>query len=537
MTGPDRRLLGRVRPFYMAVENNPGAIMVTDGEGKIKYINPRFTEMTGYSVEEVLDRTPRILRSGYHDPPFYEDLWRTILSGRIWSGEFRNRRKDGSLYWESASVAPVKNRDGIITYFVAIKQDVTDQKRNREELLRAKERAEAANEAKSAFLATMNHEIRTPMNGIIGMTELLITTDLSGEQREYLEIVRTSAHALLHILNEMLDFSKIQAGKMEIDSVPLEIASLVEGAVDMFTLRAREKGIDLACQIDPFVPASLLGDPNRLRQVLFNLLDNAVKYTERGSVAIRVESRPEQGGSVNLSFSVIDTGIGISEDSKERLFHSFEQIDGFMTRKQGGTGLGLVIARSLVELMGGSLTFESRLGRGSTFRACLPFRVPVLPVEVPTVSSSPAQPSVPPPDLPSSLKILMAEDHPISRRLVATLVEKRGWHLDAASDGKQAVSLYEASLGRDEGYDLVLMDVQMPEMDGMDATRAIRRIEEERGLSRIPIVALTAYALPGDYERCLAVGMDDYLGKPIRVSEFFRVIDRMTRGERRDGKE
>ncbi len=530
---PDRRLRGRVRSFWTAVENNPAAIVVTDARGTIEYVNPQFSRMTGWGEEEAIGRNPRFLKSGTHSPAFYQDLWETILDGRIWQGEFRNRRKDGGLYWESASIAPVKDREGRIIRFVAMKQDVTEAKRSREELIRAKEEAEAANEAKSSFLATMSHEIRTPMNGIIGMTELLVGTDLSAEQREYLEIVRTSAHALLHIINEILDFSKIQAGKMEIERIPFDVRALADGAVDMFALRARDKGLDLACEIDPSVPAAVLGDPTRLRQVLFNLLDNAVKFTERGSVRLRIEGRPLPGGAFELTSSVSDTGIGIPEEKQERLFRSFEQLDGSMTRKYGGTGLGLVIARRLVELMGGSISFRSREGVGSRFWVRFP-------LEVAGRAEAPPAPSLSPPlsrgagggvpaDLPDYLRVLLAEDHPISRRLVATLFGKRGWELDVAVDGRQAVERFRSGT-----YDLVLMDIQMPEMDGLAATREIRRVEAERGGERTPVVALTAYALPGDFERCLAAGMDDYVGKPIRVGELFSSIARVLRRGRRD---
>ncbi len=380
-----------VRKLYRAVEQSPISIVITDTNGSIEYVNPRFTRTTGYTLDEVIGKNPRILKSGELSCERYQELWETILQGQEWRGEFHNRRKDGELYWESASITPIINAHGEITHFLAVKEDITEQKRNAAALQEAKEIAEAATQAKSEFLANMSHEIRTPMNAVIGMTTLLLDTRLTAEQRDCVDTIRSSSDTLLAIINDILDFSKIEAGKFQLEHQPFEVYAWIEDSLDMVAGIAAEKHLNLAALIDADVPAMVVGDVMRLRQVLINLLSNGVKFTPAGEVVVSVKvertlqrgtqalrhldtAAPEGGGTPThvLRVSVRDTGIGIAPDAIKRLFQPFSQVDSSHTRKYGGTGLGLAISKRLIEMMGGSMWVESVVGQGSTFAMTFP---------------------------------------------------------------------------------------------------------------------------------------------------------------------
>ncbi len=438
--------------------------------------------------------------------------------------ECRFRCKDGSYKWCLASA----HSDGPAGLVYVVGKDITSRRKAEADLKSAKEAAEAANRAKSEFLANMSHELRTPMNGIIGLTEVTLETELTDEQREYLEGVKTSADALLGILNDILDFSRIEARKLNFDAAEFDTRKTIESAVHALAIRAQQRNLELTSYLEPDVPAALIGDAGRLRQILINLLGNGVKFTEHGSVTLGVERLSQERGEAELHFSVADTGIGIPLDKQRSIFQSFNQVDSSLTRRFGGTGLGLAIASQLVHMMGGRIWVESEEGHGSIFHFTVRLQVaepreqehPHIEVE------SPEPPRAAVPADKHHLRLLVAEDNPVNQMLVARLIEKQGHTCRIAENGQQALKLLET-----EQFDCVLMDVQMPIMNGIEATAAIRAAEagcaKDNGRAvHIPIVAMTADAMVGDRERCLAAGMDGYVAKPVKIKELFSAVER-----------
>ncbi len=427
---------------------------------------------------------------------------------------------DGRRHWRVRSM-PLTRGPLAVGTLVQL-HDVSSIKRVEEELRRAREAAEAANRTKSAFLANTSHEIRTPMNAIIGFNDLVLDSELSGEQRTYLEIVKESSETLLAILDDILDSSKIEAGKMELEDADFDIRRVVDAAVRSLSLTAEAKGISLMCEVDPNVPRFVKGDALRLKQVLINLAGNAVKFTPQGSVRLAIEADASRRAAaegeiqVPILFQVIDTGIGISEDQQKNIFLSFTQADSSITRKFGGTGLGLTISRELVRLMGGELKVESSPGRGSRFFFSLDLKrgqeTPAQPREVPgkgQIGSGPA------------LRVLVVEDTDVTRTLTVRMLENLGHHVELAKNGREALHFLEK-----ESFDLVFMDDRMPIMDGCETVRAIRR-ETSAVLNRdLPIVALTASVSISDRERCLAAGMNGFVTKPLRSHQLAAVLEK-----------
>jgi signal transduction histidine kinase/DNA-binding response OmpR family regulator len=379
-------------------------------------------------------------------------------------------------------------------------------------LVVAKEEALAASRAKSEFLANMSHEIRTPMNGVVGMTSLLLETPLTARQQDYVKTVRASGEALLALINDILDFSKMESGSLAIGRAPFSLRAVVEDSLEIVAPLAAIQGLALRHAIAEETPEALVGDVARTRQILVNLLGNAVKFTPRGEVRVELSAQPLDGGRYEAHFAVVDTGIGIPGEELDRLFVAFDQLDGSLARQQGGTGLGLAISRRLTELMGGRIWVESTVGQGSTFHFTLPGEA------APAPPRRPADPVGMDRGLARRhpLSILLAEDHPVNRRVMVGLLEHLGYEADLASNGLEVLAALEC-----RSYDVVLMDIQMPEMDGLEVTRRIRLHtgQPRAGRHQPRIVALTAHAMSGDRERCLAAGMDGYLSKPVQIAE------------------
>ncbi len=662
-----RRTEARYRSI---IDNALEGIFQTTRDGRFVSCNPALARIFGYSTpEELMQAVTDIRGQLYVDGSKREEVIRLLEEkGAVAGHEFQAYRKDGAVIWLSENTRLVRDEKGEPLYYEGFIEDITERKRAAEDLRRAKEAAEAASRAKSQFLANMSHEIRTPINGIIGMTELALSTNLSPEQREYLETVKNCADSLLSLIDDILDLSRLEVGRLELHPVPFSLRETLKRTLDMLALRAHRKGLELSCNVLPDVPDLLVGDPNRLRQVIANLAGNAIKFTERGDVIVHVQSDLHRPDGVSLHFTVTDTGIGVPEDKREVIFEAFSQADGSMTRKYGGTGLGLSISSQLVRLMGGRIWVESAVGEGSAFhftaRFSLPERaaaesctgeheklvgIPVLvadgnptsrrvlqamlirwgmepslasdgrttlallrsaaasgkPFAVALLDARMAgpegtalareirrqealehtrivmlatadgmgiastyagtdgyltkpvreadlrdmllrvlDPAAPAGHLPSPpragararirdadaadtagatrLSILVAEDSPVNQLLVTRLLERMGHRVTQARNGNEALTLLER--GR---FDLVLMDIQMPELDGLAAAETIRRKETDR---HVPIVAMTAHAMEGNRERCLAAGMDAYVSKPIRIDEFLQTLARLVPG-------
>ena len=654
------------RTLSKAVEQSPASIVITDASGIISYANPQFLKETGYRLAEVIDENPRILKSGGMAEEIYKDLWGTIVSGSAWKGVLQNKRKDGSLFWESASIYPIHNQAKIITNFIAVKTNITEQLRLEEELnennmfyrtlveslplgvviidaetriiedvnnyvtklygaeskkiigmrcnrlfcpaeenscpildlgqtvdnsdrvliradgsrlpvlktvketvIKGKKKllecivdieerkknelalnaanqqlqlaitqteklaraAESANRAKSQFLAHMSHEIRTPMSAILGMTHLAQQARSEIQRQQYLHTVEQSAESLLRLLNDILDVSKMEAGQLHITPVPFTLDRLLDDVLSPMRVSALEKGLKLEVVTVGDLPAALVGDPLRLRQILFNLLGNAIKFTSSGTITLSVswEKKEEAGPGPGVHFIVADTGIGIPSDKLPLIFDSFEQADNSYNRRYGGTGLGLSICRQLVTLMQGQLWVESEVGVGSSFHVT----VPLAPCAEPVASLSAELPAQ---SLLKGLRILVVDDNAVNREMVRLKLEERN-EVATAGTGLDALAMLAA-----ESFDVILMDVQMPVLDGLMTTAVIRALEQgsplphalpldlEKRLAaqvagkHVPIIAMTAHAMHQDREQCFAAGVDEYLAKPFQLEELTRIV-------------
>jgi PAS domain S-box-containing protein len=646
----DEALRSSEQRYRLLFQRNMAGVFRTTLDGRFIDCNDSLAHILGFSSPAEL--LPYPVEKLYGDPGGREVFLSQLKKHKaLTSYEFRLRRKDGSYIWGLQNSSLIENDNGTAPEIEGTLVDITERKRGEEEWRRAKEAAEAANRAKSEFLANMSHEVRTPLNGVMGMTDLALKTDLSPEQREYLHAIKSSAGSLLTVINDILDFSKIEARKLDLDSVEFHLLDTLGGALKSLAFHAQQKGLELFLEASPGVPDILQGDPGRLRQVILNLLGNAIKFTDQGEVVLAVQKETEGPGNLCLHFSVRDTGIGIPREKYQVVFEPFAQADGSSKRRFGGTGLGLTICARLVEMMGGKIWLESEVGNGSTFHFTAHFRSPAPPREkapppnlhglpVLVVDDNPtglrilgsllrqwnAQPTlcgsgeeallllarakqqhrpfglavlearlpdpdgfavaarirndpelakatvmllssasqsvdiahcqeagvathltkpvlarelreailratrtaqeqtaeaiapevVSPPKATRKLRILLVEDNEVNRTLVTRLLAMQGHNVVEARNGREAVAAVQHS--PQAAYDLILMDVQMPDMDGFETTAAIRAHQSITG-GRVPIVALTAHAMKGDRERCLAAGMDGYLSKPIQVRD------------------
>ncbi len=553
--------------WQFALEGAEDGVWDWDAETNRVFFSRRWKSMLGYEEHEISDEL-REWESRVHPDDLEKCLGelQSYFSGETgaYRSEHRVRCKDGTYKW-------ILDRGKVVKWAAArqpkrvigVHTDISRQKVTEDSLREANRRLEEAtqlanqaNAAKSEFLANMSHEIRTPMNGVIGMTGLLLDTDLSDEQRYYASVVQSSSQSLLSIINDILDFSKIEARRLELEKMDFELYSLLNETVEMLSFRAREKGLMLSARIDPSVPPFLYGDPGRLRQILTNMIGNAIKFTPEGSVSVLVEHEADTEEGVKIRFSVSDTGIGIPGEKIVTLFKPFTQADGSTSRKYGGTGLGLAISRSLAELMGGEVGVESELNQGSVFWFTAVFGIPEEEnlTGVPSESSALREKTVAEgwewrpqesrEEEPAAVlaaespaggkrkRILIAEDNPINQAVAAKLVEKMGYRADLAANGVEALNALQ-----NLPYDLVLMDIQMPEMDGFETTRRIRQGEAGAELCHIPIIAMTAHAMKGDREKCLQGGMDGYLTKPIPVKDLALTLHRWLSSEKEKGAE
>ena len=508
----------RVRTLSAVATNTSNAVIITDAEQRITWVNQGFTDITGYTFEECVGRKPgSFLQFEKTDPETRRAIREAIGEGRGFSGEIPNRAKDGREYWLGVDIQPVRDDAGTITGFIAVESDLT-------ELKQAKLEAERANEAKSRFLSSMSHEIRTPLNGIIGFAELLQRGADAGDEAtraEWIGIIHGSGEHLLSLLNDVLDLSKLDADKMDIGLAPCNPRSVVADAVLLLRSRADEKGIALTERFDDSVPAAIRSDKTRIRQIVMNLVSNAVKFTKQGGVSVTTSARGE-GDDRRLVIEVRDSGIGMSEEQVRNLFNPFQQGDRTITDDFGGTGLGLSISRDLARKMGGDITVRSAPGIGSVFTVTLAAH-PLLPGEAlpnPLPTRDPwvqgdGQNATP----LEGARVLVADDVEANRKVARMFLTRAGAEVTTVDDGEQAVAEVEKSR-----FDLVLMDVQMPRMSGLDATRRIRSAGHT-----MPILALTAFSSGGDRASCLDAGMNDFLAKPFETAVLIQTTARWIR--------
>jgi PAS domain S-box-containing protein len=505
------KMTAQLRLQERAMTSTQNAIVITDRDATILWVNPAFTALTGYTADEALGQNPRILNSGRQDAAFFRTMYDTILAGNTWRGEIVNRRKDGAQYPEEMVITPVRDESGEVTHFIAIKQDISVRKRMEEELARARDAALQTAQLKSEFLANMSHEIRTPMNGIIGMAGLLMDTKLDTEQREYAETIRTCGDTLLTIINDILDFSKIEAGKLTFESVDFGLRGAVESVMDLLAEQAHRKRIELACLVHQDLPDEVRGDAGRLRQVLVNLVGNAVKFTEHGEVVVRAVKQAKTPTHVTVRFSVQDTGIGISREAQQRLFQAFTQADGSTTRKYGGTGLGLAICKRLVELMGGEIGVESEPGHGSTFWFTAQFARASATADAVTHSIDFHQ-----------LHVLVVDDNQTNRKIVNH--QLRSWgirHSAEAPNATEALALLRREAAAGNPFHLAILDMQMPGTDGLELAQ---QIKADATLAGTQLIVMSSLGRHHEEKQLQQHGVAAWLTKPVKQSRLYDCI-------------
>lgn len=493
-----------------AVEQSPVSIIITNPDGVIEYVNPRFIELTGFSLEEARGQRPSLVKSGFTTGEEYSRLWETITAGNEWHGEFRNKRKDGTLFWEQASISAIKNTQGQITHFLGIKEDITQKKKYEEDLIRAKEKAEESDRLKTAFLQNISHEIRTPLNAIVGFSSIIGGENLVPEKRrEFMEIIQSSNDQLLSVISGIISLASLDAGQEKCSEAAVNVNEIVASIHDQLSISAIPETVDFSYQCAlPDDMANIISDPVKLTQVLLNLTGNALKFTHQGQVKLGYELANKM-----LKFYVADTGIGIPADMHEVIFERFRQVDNSPTRRYGGTGLGLALSKGYARLLGGAIEVDSEPGKGSVFTLTIPYK-PVSPEKQVTRETG-RKKAV---EIPTGKTILVVEDELNNFLLVNEMLLDMDLHPIHARNGLEAISLCEG----DDLPDLVLMDIKMPVMDGIEARKALKE-----SYPQLKIVAMTAYALGNDREQFLAMGFDAYLEKPMKKEALEKTLVQM----------
>lgn len=501
------RLQGEeLEKLAVAATQSNNSVIILNKDGFIEWVNEGFTKFTGYTLEDVLLKK---IETGLL--PKSEDYKLVVNKKKPISYESKNQTKDGKEYWVITTLTPVLDNVGEVDKILAIRSDITLRKKTEEklvqtnvELIKAKEQLEESMHVKERFLANMSHEIRTPMNAIIGFVDLLLKTQLTSEQKQYIDAVKTSGENLIVIINDILDFSKIQSGKISFEKINFRLSRTMETIKELMLPKVVEKNIKLSLNIDKNIPDGLVGDPTRLNQVLLNLLSNAIKFTEKGEIKISVVLLSEKNDEVELKFSVQDTGIGISKENFTSIFEEFTQAANDTTRKYGGSGLGLSIVKQLVEMQGGKVIVESEVGVGSVFSFNLRF-LKNSNTDLEKASSSAEEDNR---ILVKGLNVLLVEDNVLNQVLAKKVLNNWNWNVELAENGIMALEKLKK-----QNFDIVLMDIQLPEMDGYEATRQIRNTLPSPK-NNIPIMAMTAHAMSGEEEKCRAVGMNGYISKP-----------------------
>ncbi len=500
--------INEISKLKKGIDDTPLPVLITDSEGKIEYVNCAFCETYGYARDEVIGANPRVIKSPGTKKEIYENLWKTIKRGDKWTGQFENIAKSGQKVIVHAYITPIRNTDGKLTNFIGIHKDITVQQRLIKMLAEARHDAENANQAKSDFLSSMSHEIRTPLNAIVGMSDLLDESLLSTDQKRYLDILRSASDSLLALVNDILDISKIEAGKVEIEKIDFNLEDIAYKICEMISVKASQKNIEIICRIAPDTPVLLKGDPTRLRQVLINFMGNSIKFVEKGWVSLEIKKEKEEKGLAYINFSVIDTGIGIPEDKIDKIFDKFSQADSATTRKYGGTGLGLPISKMLVEKMGGEVKVKSEVNKGSVFSFTLPFET----------ASSEKKIFLEPAALwqLKGVRILVADDNSVNRVIFKEILNGYGAVTVDAVDGEQAIRILKEN---DEKmpFKILYLDFNMPGINGLETAK---KILEDGGIKNKPvIVPFTSDSVKGNKESFKQIGIDHFMIKPIKKKD------------------